>query len=82
MVLTTIFWVTGCLPLPVTALIPVFLFSVTGILTMKEITQSFFFPGLWLFFGVYVIAIAIQSTNLHIKVALKILLIIGVDPKR
>ncbi|XP_076818938.1 Na(+)/citrate cotransporter-like [Clavelina lepadiformis] len=80
--LVSVYWASACLPLSVTGIIPVFLFPAAGILTNKEATSAFFFPGLWLFTGSIIFAIAVQSSNLHFRIALKMLLLIGTRPKR
>jgi len=73
---------SGCLPLGVTGILPVILFALTGMMTTAELTDIFFFNALWLLLGSLLIAIAIQVTNLHRRIALKILLFVGTRPRR
>ena len=36
-----VFWITEALPIPVTALIPVFMFPIIGLLSVKEASQQY-----------------------------------------
>nr|CAB3266109.1 solute carrier family 13 member 5-like [Phallusia mammillata] len=77
-----LYWITGCLPLGVTSLLPVIVFTFMEILTLTEVTNAFFFNGIWLLLGSISLAIAAQTAQLHLRISLKILLLIGTSPKR
>lgn len=75
------YWVTECLPLAITGLLPIILFPMLGILSSKETTQIYFNDTQMLFFGGLIMAAAIEKTGLHQKMALKIIMFFGSDPK-
>ena len=72
-----IWWITEAIPIAVTALIPIVLFPLTGGLELSETTASFGHKYVFLYVGGFIIAIAIQKWNLHKRIALNIINIIG-----
>ena len=73
-------WVSGVLPLGVTALLPIVLFPLLGILTLKETTINYANPVIYLFFGGFVLGLAIEKWNLHKRIALNIIRTCGSTP--
>ncbi len=80
--LMAVFWITESLPLYVTALIPIVLFPILDISTIKQTTAPFGHPLIFLFLGGFLLAEGIQKWGLHKRIALKIIKFIGVSPKR
>ena len=76
-----IWWITEAVPLAVTALLPVVLFPVTGIMSGKEVAPIYFNHIIFLFVGGFLVALAMQRWNLHKRIALRILLLSGVRPQ-
>lgn len=68
-----IWWITEAIPLPVTSLLPVILFPLFGILKIGQTTSSYGDPIVFLFIGGFLIAIAIEKTGLHQRIALSII---------
>lgn len=79
-VLMAVWWITEALPIPATALIPIMLFPVLGILAIGETTSPYANPLIFLFMGGFAIAIAMERWNLHSRIALGIIRRVGVKP--
>lgn len=76
------YWVTEALPLPVTALIPMVLFPLMGILDSDQTSLCYLKETNMMFVGGLVIAIAVEHCNLHRRVALFVILLVGCSPRR
>ena len=81
-VLMAVWWVTEALPIPATALIPVALFPLVGIMKGHEVAQLYFNNVIFLFVGGFIMALAMQKWNLHRRIALRIITLIGGGPTR
>ena len=68
-----LWWISECVPLAVTALIPLIAFPFTGIATAKEIAPRYMTSIMFLFVGGFLIAQAMERTELHKRIALAIL---------
>ena len=77
----TIFWIQETVPLPVTALMPIFLYPMFSIVASKDLVICYFSNIIALFFGGLAVAAAIEHTCLHRRMALKVLTIFGGEPK-
>jgi len=75
-------WITEAIPIPVTALLPVALFPLLGILKGTQTAGLYFNHIIFLFIGGFVFALAMQRWDLHRRIALKILLLLGTSPRR
>ncbi|GIV46214.1 MAG: SLC13 family permease [Ignavibacterium sp.] len=76
-VLMAIWWMTEALPLAVTALVPLVLFPLTGVLPASKVSDSYINSVIFLFLGGFLIAIAMERWKLHRRIALKIITIMG-----
>ncbi|MCB0322383.1 MAG: DASS family sodium-coupled anion symporter [Bdellovibrionales bacterium] len=79
MALMIVWWVTEAVPLAVTALLPLVLLPLLGISPMKEAAAPYSDPIVWLFFGGFMIARALEKWGLHQRIALRIILITGTN---
>ena len=75
-------WLTEVVHLAVTALLPVILLPVLGIADSKTTAFQYMDPIIFLFIGGFIIAFAIERWNLHQRIALKILMLVGTSPSR
>ena len=72
-----IWWITEAVSISVTALIPLALFPLLGIGDIKSVASNYANPIVYLFFGGFVIALALEKVQLHKRIALSILKITG-----
>lgn len=80
--LMAFWWITEAIPIPATALLPMALFPLLGILPMAEVTRHYGDENVFLFLGGFLIALAMQKWNLHRRLALHIVRRIGTAPRR
>ncbi|HYG28659.1 MAG TPA: DASS family sodium-coupled anion symporter [Allosphingosinicella sp.] len=71
-VLMATWWMTQALPLTATALVPFLAFPLLGIMNASETAASYYSPILFLVLGGAIIALAIERTGLHRRLALAI----------
>ena len=77
-----IWWTTEAIPIAATSLLPIVLFPLVGALDIKSTAASFGHPYVFLYAGGFIIAIAIERWNLHRRIALNIINLIGADVQR
>ena len=66
-------WTNEGLPLAVVSLLPIILFPAFGVLDTKATAVNFSNPIIFLFLGGFLLAIAVEKTNLHTFIADKML---------
>ncbi|MGN7857901.1 MULTISPECIES: SLC13 family permease [Bacillus] len=79
---TATWWVTEALPIPATSLLPIILLPTLGGLSMEQTSRAYGDPIVFMYMGGFMIAIAIEKWNLHRRMALHILNIIGTRSDR
>uniref|UniRef100_A0A183BQ96 CitMHS domain-containing protein n=1 Tax=Globodera pallida TaxID=36090 RepID=A0A183BQ96_GLOPA len=75
------FWVTETLPLAVTALVPVFAFPLLSIDKASAVASVYLSDSNFVFFGSMVMAVAVEASRLHERIALNVLLLTGPNPR-
>ena len=75
-----IWWISECVPLALTALIPLVCFPLFGIASGKEIAPRYFNSIIFLFIGGFLIAQAMENTKLHKRIALNMLARLHASP--
>jgi len=74
-----VWWVTEAVPIAVTALLPIVLFPITNALGLSETTASYGHKYIFLFIGGFMLSIVIEKWNLHKRIALNIINIVGTN---
>lgn len=74
-----LWWVTESVPIAVTALLPIILFPMTGAVDLQTTSAAFGHKYIFLYMGGFMLAIAIEKWNLHKRIALNIIKIIGTN---
>lgn len=72
-------WITEAVALPVTALLPIVLFPLTGVLPIKEAAAPYANPIIFLFMGGFMLALALEKWKLHLRIALNIVRLTGTN---
>ena len=81
-VLMAVWWVTEAIPVPATALLPILLFPLLGVLSGSEVTRAYGNHLIYLFLGGFLIAVTMARWNLHHRIALHTIRIVGHTPQR
>ena len=81
-VLMITWWVTEAIPMPVVAMLPLILFPLMGIASIKETSASYGDNIIFLFLGGFMIGLAIEKWNLHTRIALFIIRATGTSGDR
>ena len=77
-----IWWVTEAVSISVTALLPLLLFPLLDIMSMTDVGANYGSPIIFLFFGGFVLALALEKVNLHRRIALTIISWTGTTPEK
>ncbi len=75
-------WMTEAIPIPATSLIPIALFPLMGIMHTKQAAAPYASHLIFLFMGGFIIALAMQRWNLHRRIAMNIVKLVGFSPSR
>jgi len=75
-------WMTEAVSISVSALLPLILFPLLGIMDIKTTSANYGSHIVFLFFGGFVMALALEKVNLHKRIALNIIKLTGTSPNR
>ncbi len=77
-----IWWISEAVPLAVTSLLPVVLFPLLGITDLAKVTSFYGKDVIFLFLGGFLLALGIERSGLHKRIALHIVHRVGASPSR
>lgn len=75
-------WVTEAMPIAATSLLPIILFPLSGALPLDDTSSSFGHRYIFLYLGGFILALSIEKWNLHKRIALNIINLIGTDVRK
>jgi sodium-dependent dicarboxylate transporter 2/3/5 len=75
-------WITEAMPIAATSLLPIILFPLSGALPLDDTTSSFGHRYIFLYLGGFILALSIEKWNLHKRIALNIINLIGADVRK
>ena len=76
-VLMAVWWATEAVPIAVTALLPLVAFPLLDIATIHDTARPYSNKVIYLFLGGFIVAFAMQRWNLHRRIALNVLQVVG-----
>jgi sodium-dependent dicarboxylate transporter 2/3/5 len=76
-----IWWMTEAVNLSVTALLPLLLFPLSGVSTIQAAADPYANKIIFLFLGGFVLAMSLERWNLHRRVAIGVLMLVGSKPR-
>ena len=77
-----IWWITETVHIAVTALLPLILFPLLKVMPIAEVGANYGSPIIFLFFGGFVLALALEKVNLHKRIALNIVKLTGTTSEK
>ena len=80
--LMAIWWISEAAPVAATALLPIVLFPLLGVMPTAETTTAYGNHLIFLFMGGFLIAVTMQKWNLHRRIAMHTIQAIGVSSNR
>ncbi len=80
--LMAVWWLGEAIPLAATSLLPLVLFPILDIMSTRDTAARYAHPIIFLFLGGFVLALAMQRSGLHTRIALRTVLIVGTSPLR
>ncbi len=77
-----VWWVTEAISISVSALLPLILFPLLKVMPIADVGANYGSPIVFLFFGGFVMALALEKVNLHRRIALNIIKLTGTTPNK
>lgn len=81
-VLMAIWWITEAIPIPATSLLPIVLFPALGVMKSAQATAPYADHLIYLFMGGFFIAVTMERWNLHRRIAIHTIRLVGTSPAR
>lgn len=77
-----LWWISNAVPIGITALLPIPLFPLLGIMDIASVTPNYANRIIYLFFGGFLLGLALEKWDVHKRIALNILQRSGDRPHR
>jgi len=81
-VLMATWWISEAISIAMTSLLPLVLFPALGIMASARVAPYYTDHTIFLYFGGFVVALTIQRWNLHKRIALHTIAMVGTNPSR
>ena len=75
-------WMTEAIPLAATAMVPLVVFPLFQVGEFSDVATPYASATIFLFLGGFLIALGLQRWNVHRRIALMVVLLVGTSPKR
>lgn len=75
--LMVIWWGTECVPIAATSLVPLALYPILSIMSVELVAKQYSDPYVFLFMGGFLLALAMQKSQLHKRIALHLIRVMG-----
>ena len=72
-----VWWATEAIPVAVTALLPLALFPLMDVTSFESAAVPYANKNIYLFLGGFILALGIENSGLHKRIALKMILAVG-----
>ena len=76
-----IWWATEAINVAATAFLPLIAFPILGVAPISDVSSAYAHPIIYLFLGGFIMAIAIEKSGLHMRSAIRIFLLAGVNSR-
>ena len=80
--LMAVWWISEAIPIAATALLPIALFPILNIMSSAQTTAAYANHLIYLFMGGFLIAVTMEKWQLHKRLALHTILLVGTAPDR
>ncbi len=77
-----IWWITEAVSIYATSLLPLALFPITGVLSLRAVGAEYMSPIIILLLGMFLVVLALEKSGLQRKIAFAMMSIFGYSPKR
>lgn len=79
-VLMVVWWISEAVPIAVTALLPLIVLPIAGVVTLPQAATPYADPIIFLFIGGFMLAMALERWQLHGRLALALIGAVGTRP--